>query len=79
MPGDGAEAQFPSQALGALLRAMGALESHLGGGRRFLLGEAPTLADVAVICALLPPFCHVSPLPPPTGSPPQPPPHRDPP
>lgn len=48
-----------SEAEGALLRALGVLERHLGGGRRrFLLGEPLTLADVAVVCALLPPFCH---------------------
>uniref|UniRef100_A0A8U8C1D9 valine--tRNA ligase n=1 Tax=Geospiza parvula TaxID=87175 RepID=A0A8U8C1D9_GEOPR len=50
-----------------LLRALGALESHLSSGRSFLVGDGVTLADVTVVCALLGPFTQV--LDPPSRAP----------
>ncbi|XP_077645041.1 valine--tRNA ligase [Lonchura striata] len=44
-----------------LRRGLGALEAHLGGGRRFLVGDGVTLADVTVTCTLLGPFTQVGP------------------
>ncbi|XP_071276609.1 valine--tRNA ligase isoform X3 [Agelaius tricolor] len=55
----GGPKQARARGLQELLRALGALESHLSSGRSFLVGDGVTLADVTVVCALLGPFTQV--------------------
>uniref|UniRef100_A0A674GKB3 GST C-terminal domain-containing protein n=1 Tax=Taeniopygia guttata TaxID=59729 RepID=A0A674GKB3_TAEGU len=52
----GGPPQERPRGLQELRRGLGALEAHLGRGRRFLVGDSVTLADVTVTCALLGPF-----------------------
>ncbi|XP_030826182.1 LOW QUALITY PROTEIN: valine--tRNA ligase [Camarhynchus parvulus] len=63
----GGPKQARPHGLQELLRALGALESHLSSGRSFLVGDGVTLADVTVVCALLGPFTQV--LDPPSRAP----------